>query len=282
MAVVRDDEIAAKSAGFAQWHFPFDLRGHQTPTNAAKARKHHRRVQYFIEPVIRHYGGTLAGKRVLDLGCNAGFHSLTAIEAGADFVLGVDARDVHIEQANFVFEVKGVGRDRYEFVAANVFDYDYSQTEPFDIVLCLGLLYHTSKPITLLEVISAANRDMLVIDTTLSTIPGSFLEVRRDEPGRLTDSADYELVMHPTAQAIVDMTELFGYRTRMLRPPEKFGVSKYQRGKRRAFICAKTSDIDDGAFEFEDVESLYEAAVLDRHRLELERVAIKAARRPAK
>ena len=38
----------------------------------------------------------LKGKRVLDLGCNAGFWSLNAAEAGADFVLGVDGRQIQV------------------------------------------------------------------------------------------------------------------------------------------------------------------------------------------
>ncbi|MGH2699183.1 MAG: DUF1698 domain-containing protein, partial [Actinomycetota bacterium] len=53
-------------------------------------------------------GGSLRGKRVLDLGCNAGFWSLEALDRGADFVLGIDGRDMHIEQAEFVFEVKEI------------------------------------------------------------------------------------------------------------------------------------------------------------------------------
>jgi ribosomal protein L11 methylase PrmA len=41
---------------------------------------------------------------VLDLGCNAGFWSLAAIDAGADLVVGIDGRQMHIDQANLVFE----------------------------------------------------------------------------------------------------------------------------------------------------------------------------------
>jgi len=59
-----------------------------------------------MEPLSELYGGSLKGKRVLDLGCNAGFWSLDALERGADFVLGLDGRRMHIDQANFVFEVK--------------------------------------------------------------------------------------------------------------------------------------------------------------------------------
>ena len=123
-------------------------------------------------------GGSLQGKRVLDLGCNAGFWSLQAIEAGADFVLGVDGRQMHVEQANLVFEAKGVEDSRYRFEEADVFEHDF--TEQFDIVLCLGLMYHISKPVELFEVIAGVEADIVVIDTSVSFAPSSFFQVRRD------------------------------------------------------------------------------------------------------
>jgi tRNA (mo5U34)-methyltransferase len=70
------------------------------------------------------FGGSLEGKRVLDLGCNAGFWSLLSVEAGCEYVLGIDGRRMHVEQANFVFQVRGVERSRYEFLEANLFDLD--------------------------------------------------------------------------------------------------------------------------------------------------------------
>ena len=42
----------------------------------------------------------LTGKRVIDIGCNAGFKSLEASCKGAAFVLGVDRNPVAIRQAN--------------------------------------------------------------------------------------------------------------------------------------------------------------------------------------
>src|SRR5207244_13180843 len=51
-------------------------------------------------------GGSLQGRRVLDLECNAGLWSLLALQAGAEFVLGTAGRRMFIEQAEFVFEAK--------------------------------------------------------------------------------------------------------------------------------------------------------------------------------
>src|SRR3954451_7714811 len=101
--------LRERVAGFPQWHYEFDLGGVRTPIfDQAHVNRHAQRRAYFFEPLVRLCGGSLAGRRVLALGCNAGFWSLAAIDAGADFVLGIDARRMHVEQANLVFEAKGV------------------------------------------------------------------------------------------------------------------------------------------------------------------------------
>ena len=71
---------------------------------------------------------------------------------------------MHLDQANMVFDAIGVEPNRYRFQLSDIFDLEL-QEEPFDIVLCLGLLYHVSKPFELMERIAAWNDDLLVIDT---------------------------------------------------------------------------------------------------------------------
>jgi SAM-dependent methyltransferase len=262
---VNEQELEARIASFPRWHYEFDLRGHRTPLAPEKVEKHRMRDEHFMQPMIEHFGGSLAGKRVLDLGCNAGFWSLRAIEAGCDFVLGIDGRQMHIDQAQFVFEVKEIDRDRYSFVRANIFDYDYAAAGPFDIVLCFGLLYHVNKPVSLFEAISQANTDLLLIDTRISMAPGSLFELRRDDVERVKDAVDYALVMVPTAQAVIDVAEQFGYSAKMLGAASGDAEGKYLRGNRAAFVCAKVSDLEHSSFTFQDVASLYEGQERELH-----------------
>ena len=143
-------------------------------------------------------GGSLQGKRVLDLGCNAGFWSLQAIEAGADFVLGVDDRQDYIEQASLVFEAKGIDPARYRFEQGNVFKHQFA--ERFDVVLCLGLLSVVAKPVALFELMRGVGAELVVIDTSLSPAPlrSGFFEVSRLSEPR--NAVDYELVLVPSAR----------------------------------------------------------------------------------
>jgi SAM-dependent methyltransferase len=251
-------EIAARIARFPAWHYDFDLQGQRT--NPEKAEWGELRAFHFIEPVVRHFGGSLEGKRVLDLGCNAGFFSLKAIEAGCDYVLGIDGREMHVDQANFVFEVKDIDPSRYEFACGNILDFDYQKAGPFDIVLCLGVLYHINQPIALFKAIAPVNTDLLVIDTKLSAARGSWIELRRDSLSTFLDAVDYELVMVPTAKAVIVMVQLFGYEAKMLalRTPDEPSMWKYRDGVFKTFVCAKTSDLSmTKAFEFQSMKSLY-------------------------
>ena len=249
---MNDQDIREKIASFPRWHYQFNLKGNLTPIfKEGHMRRHRKRKKHFFDPLVELCGGTLERKRVLDLGCNAGFWSLQAIHAGAEYVLGVDGRQMHVDQANFVFEVKGVRKDRYDFEIGNVFDLDYERLGTFDIVLCLGLLYHVSKPMELMELISGLNTDILIIDTTLSKLDGSLLEIRQDRLEEPRDAIDYELVMVPTRKAVLDLVRQFGYSAVTLKPdfrnrqgdPDYRSAQDYKNGSRRVFLCAKKTKV---------------------------------------
>ena len=195
------DRLRERVASFPRWHYEFDLGGVSTPIfNRSHVNRHAQRREYFFTPLTRLSGGSLAGKRVLDLGCNAGFWSLAAVEAGAELVgVGIDGRQMHVEQANLVFEAKGIDRARYEFLRGDVFATELDD-EPFDIVLCLGLLYHVSNPFGLMERIAAWSDDLVVIDTTLSTLVGGpFFRLASQNPDDPRSAVDRPLALHPTS-----------------------------------------------------------------------------------
>ena len=249
---MQDREIREKIDSFERWHYQFDLRGNLTPIRKERQiNRHQQRKKHFFDPLVQLFGGSLAGKRVLDLASNAGFWSFNSIQAGCDYVLGVEGRQMHVDQANFVFDVKEVEKDRYDFVLGDIFETDFQQYGNFDVVLCLGLMYHVSKHVELLEKISEVNDDVLIIDTTLSKLPGSVLEVVRQHPDNPMDAVDYALAMHPTKQAMLDLVGLFGYSVVTLKPdfrdengePKWVGGLDYKGGARRVFACSKKTDL---------------------------------------
>jgi hypothetical protein len=85
-------------------------------------------------------------------------------------------------------------------------------------VLYLGLMYHISKPMELMEKISEVNDDILVVDTTLSRARGSFLKIVPQDPDSYMSAVDRPIAMRPTKQAVRDLAEHFGYSVVTLEP----------------------------------------------------------------
>jgi tRNA (mo5U34)-methyltransferase len=253
VAVRHQSEIRAGIERFPYWHYEFDLHGERTPAPKGLANRHRERRRYFFDPLVRACGGTLAGKRVLDLGCNAGWWSLAAIESGCDFVVGVDTKESNVAQARFVFDTLEVDRERYEFVVGSALDLDVCVPGSFDIVLLLGLLYHVSSPVSLLRDVSERNDDLLVIDTALSRLPGACFVLKRGEVEHTISKRVDSLVMHPTRGAVEMMAAECGYRSVTLKPRFTSYESSgdYRLGRRRAFVCAKRTDLDRLSFPSE-------------------------------
>ena len=232
-------ELERRIAAFPTWSYRFEFAGGlSTPIfNRAMVNRHEQRRNYFFEPLLQLVGGSLRGRRVLDLGCNAGFWSLAAVQAGADFVLGLDARQMYLDQANLVFEAKGVEQARYRFEQGNVFGHELG--EGFDVVLCLGLLDHVAKPFELFELMSSAGPSIILIDTQISRSRMSVFEV--DTLYQRENVIDYETVLIPSRLALGELAAQFGYTAVPL--PQNMtdyaGLRDYRHQRRLAFICAK-------------------------------------------
>jgi tRNA (mo5U34)-methyltransferase len=227
---------------YSYWHYQFDLNGVKSPVaDPAYVNRHAMRERYFLEPLVRAYGGSLRGKRVLDLGCNSGFWSLKALAAGADFALGVEGRPELVNQARYVASVQGVPPERARFEVGDIFQFDYASFPPANIVFCLGLMYHVCRPVELLEKIASVNTEVLVIDTTLSQSPHSYLEVRFDDTADPRNAIRDSLVFYPSCRAVIDLAEAAGYCCLALRPEFESYLAcwDYRCGSRRAFLCLR-------------------------------------------
>jgi hypothetical protein len=90
--------------------------------------------------------------------------------------------------------------------------------EGFDLVLCLGFLYHTARHVELLHLIRETDAPALIVDTALLPRPGILSAIRLDAVAH--PSAGYSttgvhggkmLVSVPTAGAVTFMLRHYGY-----------------------------------------------------------------------
>jgi len=90
--------------------------------------------------------GELAGGRLLDIGCNAGYNSIHAALEYQFSTIGVDIVPRHIEAARFLAELARVSCE-FELASAETF----SRPGEFDVILHFGALYHLPNPLLSLQ-----------------------------------------------------------------------------------------------------------------------------------
>jgi SAM-dependent methyltransferase len=238
---VEPEELRRRISAFPRWHYRFEFaNGVSTPvSDRAQINRQRQRYAYFFERLLTAAGGSLRGRRVLDLGCNAGFWSLAAHDAGADFVMGIDFNEEYIEQARLVFEASGVDSHSHQFQQGDVFTQQLDRG--FDVVLCLGLIDQVDRPVELFQLMAATGAELIVIDSNVSRAYTSLFELTtlyntRDVPGD-------GLALIPSRQAVADLANRHGYETvaLALEITDPAGMSAYRRERRCAFICSRPS-----------------------------------------
>jgi len=123
------------------------------------------------------------GKCVLDIASHDGRWSFAALKAGAAHVVGVEARNELVENAHLTFPEYGIEASRYRFICGDAFD--VLRREPpqtFDVVMCLGFMYHTIRHAELLDLIERTGARLVVIDTEVTPAVDQIPLVSTDDP----------------------------------------------------------------------------------------------------
>ena len=89
----------------------------------------------------------LRGKRVADIGCNNGYYLFRMLEESPKKLVGFDPSPLFKTQFDFIdhFVKSGIV---YELLGVEHAEY---YEEKFDVIFCLGVLYHRSDPVGMLK-----------------------------------------------------------------------------------------------------------------------------------
>lgn len=115
----------------------------------------------------------LAGKSVLDIGCNYGALCFDAKKRGAARVVGVDVNADSLRRARLLAQCLGSDAEfTYHDIERQPF------TESFDYVLCLNVLHHVKDPLSLLDNLIKITRERLALEVaTLGSHDGRRLRL---------------------------------------------------------------------------------------------------------
>lgn len=240
-----DAEVRQAASRHPFWLYGFDFEGGLAVPGRIEAigrrgfgepERPLQRFRHFMPWLLAATGGSLRGKRVLDIACNSGFWSLQCALFGADEVVGFDARPELIEQANLIKAAAGIERTSFHVL-------DFWEMDParlggtFDVVLNLGILYHLPKPLDAIELTRRMAREYIVLDTAVQADRAPILRLNWEGPDDIGSPVDRGLVMYPSKVAVEMMLKHLGlpdFRRIPLRSTDM--PAAYLRGERTSWL----------------------------------------------
>jgi SAM-dependent methyltransferase len=212
-----DDDLRAAFAAHALWHYAFEFEGgpsfpasHNEPgPDTDDPARPLQRFRHLMPELVAASGGSLRGKRVLDIACSSGFWSIQCALMGAD-VVGFDARPEQIAQAELVKRVTGA--TSASFTVLDFWDMQPETLGTFDIVLNLGILYHLSDPLRALEMTVAMAREHVLLDTSVLRAEDELIALGWETPYDVRAAAHEGVIGHPSPSAVELLLRHIGVR----------------------------------------------------------------------
>jgi tRNA (mo5U34)-methyltransferase len=165
-AVLTDNQIKEmKAIPPNSWFTQFIFTNMKSPDHPKKSLAINNKMkQDMVNDWISKY---VKGKRVLDLfSANGGFSIIAAL-SGAKTVVGLEFSKERIECAEFVTRIINPTLDcEIVFTHGDVYCLKDYFKEPFDVVLCLGGLYHVADPAYILRQIRSVTKERLIVQTS--------------------------------------------------------------------------------------------------------------------
>lgn len=125
---------------------PFNILGHHIEAEWRSDLKWQR---------VKKHAGPLQGKVVLDIGCNNGYFLFPMALQKPKYLLGIDPVVPYQSQFNLLNQFSPLPNT--DFKLCGVQDLQYFD-KVFDVVFCMGILYHHPDPIAILKTIYNAMR----------------------------------------------------------------------------------------------------------------------------
>lgn len=170
----------------------------------------------------------------VDFACNHGYFALLAAELGVREAVGFDLRGVNVKKAALLAAQFQCPNARFE--TRDVYGYEGRA----DVVLNLGLLYHVTDPVRLMELSYDATAKFCIVDTITHSSPVSAFILRTNKNRHHHAEGAYNAELHPTYRALIDLMHAAGFvDLREVVPqdtPERATHPLYARYERRCVI----------------------------------------------
>lgn len=130
------------------------------------------KLRRIVQCVFDFTGGSVEGLRVLDLACGEGLYGIEFARHKAK-CLAIEGREANVEKARFAKLVLSL--DNLELVQDDVRNLSAERYGQFDVVLCLGILYHLDAPdvFAFVEKLGEVCKKICIVDTRITLDPST-------------------------------------------------------------------------------------------------------------
>jgi SAM-dependent methyltransferase len=193
--------------------------------------------QAFIAEFLDAIRGQVPLQSAVDVGCGIGYFSKFLLDRGLD-VIAIDGRDENTKE----------GRRRYpevSFLTRNVEDPALPGLGVFDLVLCVGLLYHLENPFQAIRNLHALAGKVLIIESMCA--PGTEPSLELLDEYLVENQGLNYVALYPTEACLVKMLYRAGFPsvygfTEL--PDDKAFQASPSRKKERTMLVASKNRLD--------------------------------------
>ena len=155
----------------------------------------------------------LRGWSVLDIGAWHGFFSFECERRGADRVLAIDSYAWDRFGMEGFLDARARFGSKVEYRRLDVHALDVNDVGQFDLVLCLGLVYHLSNPLRAFERIARVTQRLLICEThvLLPFVHERYPLIPFFPGDEQATQARYELCAMPTLECLKQMLQFVGF-----------------------------------------------------------------------
>ena len=239
------------------WFYTFDLgNGEIVESKLPKNIQgiHETRLQMVLSAVEKHFSNRLPNVKCLDIGCHEGFFSFE-ISKKVMSVTALDVRNESLQKAELIQKLSCAKNINFRY--GDCHELDQYISEPYDLTLFLGVLYHLSDPIGALLNIAKVTKELCVIETqVIDDIAGqtewgskdwhreykgtfALIDERPEYDNACPEAGSFGLILCPSLTALLFILRAVGFKRIELIAPPVNGYEQHVRGKRVILTAAK-------------------------------------------
>lgn len=245
VAGLSKDELLQRIQKHKRWRYHHGLE--ELKSRADTYHSYCNRIESMMEAIDSYFAAfkvSLSGKTAIDLACSEGFFTNYFLDKGLSSIDALELSEIGIERFHLVRALKGLPPIDVGQVDFELPFWSEAVKKSYDIVFCLGILYHMENPTFFMKNVAAITKDVLVLETDTPTTETSFsgrgcFHLNSDTVTIKVGESRKVLEFRPDQIALVYLLHHVGFREVTLLPASTKIKDKYFEKGLKTIVVAR-------------------------------------------